>query len=360
MLKKFQSFLTLCLVYAGLGSSSEIAYEYKDGSMCPPKDGGICVTDQQPNHPCPDTWRFSGDFLYLLPTVDDTYYVLDGAPGIATPNGTRKNNDFGYSPGFRLGAEFACCDHHREVQASFAFLGTQQNRTISGDNLWASVGRPDFSDLFENYAGTASSHLQLYYEQLDVNFSQQMGNSYGMYFYFQPGIEYAYLRLNERISYFEEVAPRLGQIDEKSSLWGVGPQIGLVLDANFLHERLTCSTTHAFSFIAQFSGSLLVGRGKTTNFESVTTPVDGTGTLLSVKDEHTLRTFPALHARAGLSYNISGEDVGGSLEIGYEFNSYLRALSRSIFVDDVADALALTNYYNFDVQGLYVSAKLSF
>ena len=79
-----------------------------------------------------------------------------------------------------------------------------------------------------------------------------------------------------------------------------------------------------------------------------------------MEDEHTWRIMPALHARVGLDYLIRGSWVGVSVGVGYEFNSYLRALTRVTFPDDVSDGLCMTNYYNFDMQGLIVSAALAF
>lgn len=311
--------------------------------------------DLLPSQPCPDRWRYSGDFLYLLPTLDDTYYVIDSGFLLTTfPNGERKNNDIGFSPAFRVGAEYAFCDTHRELQAFFSHLTVRQERTVAGSHLWATVGRADLVSSFESYGGSATSILNLLYQHLDVNFSQQILNSYGMYFYIQPGMEYAYLRLDEDYAY-QITGSSLGTVDQKSRAWGVGPQIGLGLDYNFYQGSLTCKTTHAFSITSLFSGSILMGRAKTDNFQTL-----AGATVVNVTDEHTWRTLPAFHARVGLNYLIHGSRCSGSLGVGYEFNSYVRALSRVAFPDDVADGFCTTNYYNFDIQGLYVSAALSF
>jgi hypothetical protein len=372
MKDRLQSILTIGLLFSGIGFASEpvietantkeMAYEYKKGCKTPKSSKEDCITleDQHPNYPCPDNWRLSGDFLYLLPTFDDTYFVLENSVFAPYPSHIRKNNDFGYSPGFRVGAEYAFCDTRREFQAFYSHLNSSEKKTVTGDHLWAAVGDPDIANVFENYSGSAASNLNVMYQHLDVNFSQQALTSYGMRFYIQPGVEYAYLRLREKYTFIKDNArfPSKAKIDEKSQFWGVGPQVGLVLDYNFLHETLSCSATHAFSILAQFSGSLLVGHAKTKNRQEGTFPI--AIVIADILDQHTTRTIPALHARVGLNYNISGTAAGGALEIGYEFNSYLRALARSTSTDTFADGKYLTDYYNFDVQGLYVSAKLSF
>ncbi len=53
--------------------------------------------------PCPGGWEVDLEYLYLFPTVDDTYFVLDAPATAGFPNGTRENNDFGFHSGFRVG-----------------------------------------------------------------------------------------------------------------------------------------------------------------------------------------------------------------------------------------------------------------
>lgn len=308
-----------------------------------------------PSLSCPDAWRISGDFLYFLPTFDDTYFVIDSGIATASPNGKRLNNDFNFKPGFRVGAEYACCDSRRGIQGFYSRVSASEHRTVSGEHLWATLGRPDLTSSFEDYSGTASSRLSMLYQSADLNYSQQILNTCGLYFYIQPGIEYAYLRLEENYEYELTVTDVEGEIKQKSRGWGVGPQIGLGMDYNFYQGSLTCTTTHAITGTSLFSGSILMGRGKTKNHQ-----VLDDVTVLNVRDEHTWKTIPALHARLGLNYIIQASCFGVSLGVGYEFNTYIRALSRVIFSDDVADALCNTNYYNFDLQGLTVSGAVSF
>jgi hypothetical protein len=308
-----------------------------------------------PSQSCPNAWRISGDFLYFLPTFDDTYFVLDSGISTTFPHGKRLNNDFNFKPGFRVGAEYTCCDSHRGLQGSYSYVSASQRRTVSGEHLWATLSRPDVASSFENYLGTASADLSLLYQNAELNYSQQILNSCGLYFYIQPGIEYAYLRLSEINEYVLTATDITGEIDQKSRGWGVGPQIGLGMDYNFYQGSLTCSSTHAITGTSLFSGSILMGRGKTKNQQYLADE-----TLLKVSDEHTWKTIPAFHARLGLNYMIQASCFGVSLGVGYEFNTYVRALARTIFADDVADASCSTNYYNFDLQGLFVSGAVSF
>ncbi len=306
-----------------------------------------------PSQPCPDLWRLSGSWLYLLPTVDDTYFVIDSNTATVFPNGKRKNNEFDFHSGFRVGAEYAICKYHRELQADYTYFTTHNRRTVSGDNLWATVGRSDLVSAFENYSGFARSRLHLMYQRADFNFSQRAINNKGVYFYFQPGVEYAYLRLTEHYRY--ESATDLGIIEQKSRTLGFGPQLGFAMDYNFYEGCFCRRGRQALSFTALFSGSILMSRARARE-SNVLNAV----TLLEVRDRRTWRTIPAFHARAGFSYTIRGSWAGFSVGASYEFNTYVRALTRVIFPDDVADGQNFTNYYNFDIQGLNVTAALSF
>lgn len=319
---------------------------------CPPRCEPLVLL---PSQPCPESWRISADFLYFLPTFDDTYFVIDSGISTTFPNGKRLNNDFNFKPGFRVGAEFTCCETRRGLQAFYSHLSASQNRTVTGPHLWGTLGRPDLSSSFENYQGSASSNLSMLYRNAELNYTQRILRSRGLFFYIQPGIEYAYLRLHETYEYDLDLVDVSGEIEQKSRGWGVGPQIGLGIDYKFWQGALTCSSTHAISGTSLFSGSILMGRGKIKNHQ-----VLNDDTLLNVRDEHTWKTIPALHARLGLNYIIDASCFGFSLGVGYEFNSYIRALSRVVFPDDVADALCSTSYYNFDLQGLSISGAISF
>lgn len=168
--------------------------------------------------PCPDTWRFSADFLYLLPTVDDTYFVLTSGPTATNPVGTRHNNDFGYNPAFRVGAEYAFCDTGRDIQLFYTYLHATEHATVSGTNIWATAGSAAFSNAYDNFDGSASSKLKLLYQRFDMNVSQHALNASGLHFYLQPGLEYAYFRLQEKERYtIPSVA--VGTVHKQSRGW---------------------------------------------------------------------------------------------------------------------------------------------
>lgn len=309
-----------------------------------------------PGLPCPDQWRVSADYLYFLPTIDDTYFVIDSSVSTTFPNGTRRDNELRFHSGYRVGAEYAFCGKDRELQAFYTHVKADNTKQESGQFLWATVGRPDVISDFENYNGYAKSKLQVFYQRLDTNLSQLALDAKGLYFYLQPGIEFASMRV-DAFHHYQIKGGSTATVDQRSRSWGVGPQMGFELDYNLYHSPLSASMSHVLSLTGICSGSLLVGRSHTDNFESL-----NSSPLLKFKDMKSWRMIPAFHGRVMLNYLIrfNKSKVGGSVGIGYEFNSYIRGRMRAVFPDDVADGLSHNNYYNFDIQGLIVSAAIQF
>jgi len=306
------------------------------------------------SHPSPGSWEITGEFLYMMPTLDDTYFVIESDVTTTSPNGTRLNNDFNFKPGFRVGGAYSLCECDADFSASYTYLKAKQNKTVSGDFLWATVGSADLVSGFENYAGTASSRLNLLYERVDASYDQLAFKCCGTDVYVKLGLEAAFLKLNENYAYQTNATSSIAStVHQSSRSWGVGPQIGFEFDYA-LFSGSSCSPG-TLSLNVLSTGSLLVGESHTTTQNTVA----GVATV-NIKDKKTTRIVPALHARVGLNYETTISCLDTAFGLGYEFSSYLRGLSRSEFGDDVADGLCSTNYYNFDVQGLYINATVAF
>jgi hypothetical protein len=308
---------------------------------------GLIATQTQPGE-----LEFSGDLLYMAPLLDDTYYVFDSPITSTSPSGQRKNNDFEFLPGFRLGLKYGLCECNREATLAFTWLGATQRSTTNGPFLWATVGRADLVSSFENYAGSASSKLNILYERVDALLGQQIYDNCGLNIDLNLGLEYAFLRLSEDYEYASATA--LGLVHQRSRAWAIGPQLGL--DLNYCLFQICQFVPGTVSLHVCTSTSILAARSDIREIQTL----DG-ASVANTRDEHAWRLVPALHARVGIKYDACFCSMfDTSLEFGYEFNSYLRGLSRISFPDDVADGLAFTNYYNFDVQGFYVSLAVGF
>ena len=65
------------------------------------------------------------------------------------------------------------------------------------------------------------------------------------------------------------------------------------------------------------------------------------------------------YARAGFTYEFSvAWGAKAALSAGYEINTYLNAINRSFFFDDVTDSNSTTRYSNFDLSGPYAAFKV--
>ena len=297
-------------------------------------------------------FRVFGQYLYLLPSIDDSSFVIDSPITTTFPNGKRKHNDVDFHSGFRVGGGYTFCGCSSEVNVAYTQLQFTEKRNIAGDFLWATVGRPDLTSSFENYAGVASSRLKFLYERFDGLFSQEIiNNCCGLNVAVQFGIEAAQLRLKERYVYDSET--NLGIVHQYSRAKGVGPQIGFAFD----YELYTfCGCMPGKLSLNVLSSASLLAANNRTKVSNVLNDED----VLSVKNSKSWRVIPALHASIGLNYDLKVASYDTAIEVGYEFSSYLRGLTRLSFPDDVADALSNNYYDNFDVQGLYVSASFRF
>jgi len=305
--------------------------------------------------PQPGGWAVEGTYLYLLPSIDDTYFVLDspiGSFGTNGVQGTRKNNDFCFASGFRAGGTYAFCECDRSLSAYYTRLKTQQTRTVSGQFL-TPIGSLRTLEAIDPYAGSATSTNDLLYQRVDGLLSQQLLCCCNINVFLHGGLEYAYFRLNEQDDYRANTGA-FASVNEKVNTWGVGPQVGFRGDYDVCTFNSCCPGILSVNVLA--SGALLAS--KTSYFTDQVTSNAALST--QVADEATWRIIPALHLRFGFNYLACFSCFNASLEVGYEFNSYLRNGARVVYLDDSAQGLSTTNFYNLDLQGLYVSAIFSF
>lgn len=319
----------------------------------------LCIgTVHADNHPAPGKFGVTAEFLYFMPSIDDTYFAFAGTrPTVVTdPQVTRLNNDFNYKPGYRVGAVYAFCACERSVEATYTHLNGSQNRTVTGTVLSGTLGSADFLSQFENFSGSATSNLNAKYDRVDGLFSQSIFDCCKTNIHVLIGLEWANLRMNENYTY--SAATLVGINNLSSRTWGVGPEFGFEIDYG-LYECQGC-LPGALSLVVKSTGSLLSSETKTT-VSTFTTPAQGAVAVYSnLNDEKGWRVIPALHTRIGLGFTTTICRMASSLEIGYEYSSYIRGYARTTQPDDVADALYITNYNNYDLQGLYVSASVSF
>jgi hypothetical protein len=291
-------------------------------------------------------WSVSAAWLGLTPSAGDTGYVLASPISTTSPNGTRINNDFDMDGAYRLGLAYQF-QSGRKLEAAYTNFGEKNAGSVNGNNLWATRGSADMLSAFENYAGTASSALDLSYSRFDLLMSEPV-HAWGARLSFLYGLEYAKIDLKERHRYSSAAAT--GASTNSSELRGIGPQVGLGLDYDLLRHG-----AGVLGFNVTSTASLLFGTAEV----SQTGTLNGT-TLVNVSDEKSDYLVPAFHLRAGLTYGFTMAHLQGSLGLGYAFSTYLGAVNRGTYADDVADGLSVTKRESFDVRGPYGDFKLKF
>ena len=296
------------------------------------------------------TFALTGEFLYLMPSLDDTYFVLKSSVSSTSPRGERQNNDLDYNPGFRLGVVYEFPESKRQLTLDYLFLDVNQNRTVQGDFLFATVGTPDLTSAFESYSGSAKSDVDLSYQRVNAAFIQPWRLD-PIDFSFRFGLEYAYLQLGQEIRYDDNSI--LGVVNERARTWGIGPEVGVGLDYHILPDAIPGDLSLS---LATSLAALIAQSDSHAN-----NAISGAPTLLNVDDQDESRLVPGLHARVGLRYGGQlTEAFGGALSLGYQLDSYFDGLTRVSYPDDVGDALAETERTDFDAQGLYFAATLTF
>jgi len=276
--------------------------------------------------------------------------VITGTPPtVPLPEGKRENNDFRFKPGWRVFA----CDYATGLEVRYTRLSATQRREITGSTLFATLGNPGTFVLFNSFSGSASSHLNFLYQRVEGIFQMQLGDGCSFDCDVFAGVQYASMRLREKVEYIS--ATDTGIVKRKARSWGLGPQVGIDFYYPIPFCSCSCAGNDILSVTALASGSLLASKAKHSYLDQATATPN-----FDVHDESTWRIVPTWNARVGLNYTLSFCCVGAALEVGYEFISYIRALQKTVFVNNDDVSFSFTDFYDFDAQGLYVLLVLKF
>jgi hypothetical protein len=202
------------------------------------------------------------------------------------------------------------------------------------------------------YAGSASAEIDAQYQRIDLHVSQPWQLS-GVDLGLQFGLEWADFRVGEDYVYVDTGAGRVGKVTAASRSWGIGPELGIELDYEIWEPW---EIPGALSAGAQTSIGLLLSETHTrANSVLIAAPV------FAVRDDETSRVLTAIHARVGVGYQVPLADrIAATVGVGYQIDTYLRGLTRIEFVDDVGRGLVSTDYYDFDLQGVYATFGVVF
>lgn len=303
--------------------------------------------------PAPGEWEVSAGPVYLKPSSDDSYFVIEAPSSFTRPTGTRLRNDSDYHLGYRIGLAYQFCGCDSSLRFEYTNLRDTHTRTVGGNFLWATgAGSADLLSGFENYAGSAASTVKYNWNRFDALYVQNFFNCCRFDLDWVGGLEIANLR-HQSTSTFAS-ADNTGTVFLNSKVIGAGPELGLSGSYTFYESCNPCCPSRFLLNLAS-SASLLLSTSSTRHFE-----VLNNAAFLNVNDQTTWRVIPALHAKVGLQYETRLFCLDTVFSLGYEFHSYIRGTGYTSYSDDVADALAVSGYNNFDVHGVYLTAGIRF
>ena len=350
--------------WIGLGTRSRAAAEDAPAAEAasPAEPAAVpeppAAAGEERSRETPAGFRLIGELLFLKPTLDDTSFVIVSAtapppaPPFSGPVGQRVSDDFGYEPAFRIGAGYQFAESGRSVELGYTRLAADASESVTGAHLWATRGSPRFGASFLDYPGSAAAQIDVDYQRIDAHVSQPWQLS-DLGLALQFGFEWAQFRVGEEYTYANSANGFTGRVSNASRSWGIGPDLGLALSYAICRA---CGIPGTFSLAGGAAIGVLFSETDTRAGNSLL----GSQTL-SVRDDQTSRLLPAIHARVGLGYEVPVTTrVRATLGVGYQLDSYLRGLARSSFVDDVARGQSTTDYYDFDLQGVFVSFGVVF
>lgn len=319
------------------------------------------------SHPEPGKFSLTGEFLFMRPSFDDTYFVVRSPDGVLTqtfPQGEKLQNDFHFNSGFRIAFDYALCDCVRSLSVDYVWLKCGKhlivNNNVGVNTLSATVGIPAFDADFTNFNGSANSHNHTFYQRIDPLFCQSLYECCGLKIRALAGLEYAYLYLHEDYDYAVDLlGGNIGSVEKNSRTWGIGPQLGFDFEYELCNGEGCCCLPGILTFNLCTTGSILTGK---TGFEQSASGVIATvpTTFLDVSDERSWRILPAFHTRFGFNYATKLFNYWcADIAVGYEFSSYIRGLARETFSSSTSD-FAHSEYYNYDLQGVYVTLSVNF
>ncbi|MEI8124512.1 MAG: Lpg1974 family pore-forming outer membrane protein [Parachlamydiaceae bacterium] len=318
-------------------------------------------------HPEPGQWGATGEYLYMKPLVDDSYFVIKSPNTVNIDHdilvGEEKNNEFDFSSGYRVGISYTFCESDSEIALFYTQLDANHNRTISGDILSPTIGIEEYFFFASHYKGIATSKLGIQYQRADGVFAQRVyqKNNFDLRAIF--GIEYAGLNGNENIHYSpnsvipNEFTSSNSLLKKTSKTWGIGPEVGV--DFNYELYRFSDCLPSSLNVNFLSTGSILLSRCKSTS-EMVYTVLTGTYNY-DVQQEKSTRIIPAFHARLGFNYDFHLCDFEGSIGVGCEFNTYIKALMSTINSSFYGyTGLTNTEYNDFVAQGFFANLSVKF
>lgn len=312
-----------------------------------------------------DNKQASATLLYFKPTIDQSSYVITSTNNRfgdeVFPNGRRHLISTKYKPGVRLERLIELCNGCNILDLRFTYFNAHQSSSTSGDFLFDTVGYAgDGAQAPEDttYAGTASIRHHYLYAAADATLNRLVLDFCPDRLSFLFGLHYAYVSFKQTFTSLgsflndDGSQPVNNQFRQKSSFWGIGPQIGVEYNYPIADVNDGCLTLNA-----RTRGALLCsGTHTDLHYDSQRTGSVG----VNVKNDKLWRVNPSANAQLGISYAVCCFGILTTLELGYEFLWCSQCINKitSYDVAYAGDTLDVLN--DLSLQGPFLSLNATF
>lgn len=323
-----------------------------------------------------------GEFLYIRPHLCDLNYVIvdntqltASTVGAALPVGKQYGVCPDYTPAFRVGVGYVYNDGCNDLTVTYAALWQSETKSVAATDqggIWMTFGHPRYLNARLNNASfsgstaaidaRAESKLKVNYNAIDAVAASRRMDGCNLWIRRFVGLRWADIKVREAVEYRgttlgtltdSQFATAQHEVLDRAHVWGIGPRFGADL-----RWDLICG----FGIGAHAGASILVGEsGEHIAQHSVVAPV-GSGVAvdqgLNVLDHTHCHLFPELDARLGVNYLwCCGSCFSLFVEVGYEFESYINAISRTRFNDQAGTSHTACESFNLD--GIYLHVKIA-
>ena len=293
--------------------------------------------------PCPGGFGVSGEWLYMLPSIDQPEFVIDSSSS-SSPIGRRVANEQSWHSGYRLESIYSFCNGENDVRIRWThFPGFSESKTVTGSNLFGILNHP--ASAFNGQSGTASIDDEFHFFFLDALFGQRIVCDSRFSLLLQAGFQTGFLRLKEKVNYLGNSSSLRLKI--RSKTWGIGPEVGLEGKYNLWR---------CLNFTGRFQGALLVSE-RNARYQD---ELNGSSLIADVKNEAYWNLIPTSDLKFGFSREWPCNCFNFDLEVGYEILTYYDGIQRIFFVDNSNTGSSFNENMTFTLQGPYVHAGIAF
>ena len=324
--------------------------------------------------PEPGKFGLKGEWIYFYPSIDDSYFALQGTPspslGVTLPIGQKFNNNFNFTSGYRVEGIYAFCNCLNDVRVRWTQLcKTSHSKTITEDDpdvIYPSELPPSLH-IAPYYSGTASSDVSTDFYAVEALIGQVFYDCNPFMFEAEAGIHYGHVKYSESLSYFDTVGNE-AYPSFSDCMNGIGPE--LTLDSDYALYNSECDCPGTLYFTTSLRGALLVSHSKAnffTNGQISDSDSPTLYTLADINDEKSWRVVPWWDMRLGLNYTSNFDCFAVSIEAGYEAGCYIKAISKERFCSGTFGlsptggvGYSFNEFQDFTYHGPYVSAEVMF